>query len=63
MTFDVQKVDAIYHPEFDLIKGFYNLPVMFKSIPYGESYERQGYIDNGRNKFSLKRKEDSTSKV
>lgn len=38
LTFDFSKIDLIYNPEYDEMRELYKLPVMFKSLPYGESY-------------------------
>ena len=35
---DIQKIDAIYNPECDMIAETYRAPVFFKSIPFGMSY-------------------------
>lgn len=46
---DVQKIDAFYNPEYDkIVEQAYKHPVFFKSLPYGLTYEEQGFIDNGR---------------
>ncbi len=39
LTFDIQRIDAIYNPEFQNISQVYNHPVFFKSVPFGLSFK------------------------
>lgn len=55
ITIDIQRIDAIYNPEFDSIMNVYRHPVMFKSAPYGISFADQGFIDNGRKIINLEK--------
>jgi hypothetical protein len=53
INIDIQRIDAIYNPEFDNIIDVYRHPVMFKSAPYGISFADQGFVDNGRKIINL----------
>jgi hypothetical protein len=48
LCFDIQKIDAIYNPEYENIMTVYRHPVFFKSAPAGLKFRDQGFIDNGR---------------
>lgn len=53
LTFDIQRIDAIYNPEFENITKVYTHPVFFKSVPMGLSFADQGFIDNSRKIINL----------
>jgi hypothetical protein len=53
MSFDIQKIDAIYNPEYDKLMSVYKHPVLFKSTPYGMNFADQGFVDNGRKIINL----------
>ena len=53
MQFDIQRIDAIYNPEFEKIMQVYKHPVLFKSTPFGMTFADQGFIDNGRKIINL----------
>lgn len=55
ISIDIQRIDAIYNPEFESIMNVYRNPVMFKSAPYGMSFADQGFVDNGRKIINLEK--------
>lgn len=57
VRFDVRKIDFIYNPEYEILNNQYNLPVFFKSTlsnPNRIPYIKQGFLDNGRHKITLR---------
>ena len=38
LTFEIQRIDAIYNPEFENLSKVYTHPVFFKSVPMGLSF-------------------------
>jgi hypothetical protein len=53
IVFDIQKIDAIYNPEYEMLHRAYKHPVFFKSVPSGMRIEDQGFVDNGRKIVNL----------
>ena len=55
--FDIKQIDFIYNPEYSLLTSQYKLPVFFKSTlndPTRLPYLKQGFLDNGRHKVTLR---------
>lgn len=67
LIFDIQRIDAIYNPEFEAIMRVYTHPVFFKSVPAGLTFQDQGFIDNGRKIVNIEesviQQQASTSKA
>lgn len=48
LRFDIQRIDAVFNPEYEAIGSVYRHPVFFKSVPTGLTHGEQGFVDNGR---------------